>query len=55
MEYDGEVHRDRWRADAARRNAVQSLGWDLYTYTALDLRPGGTTVLTQLRRRLLPP
>lgn len=55
VEYDGEVHRDRWRADAARRNAVQSLGWDLYTYTALDLRPGGTTVLTQLRRRLLPP
>lgn len=54
VEYDGAVHRDRWREDAARRNAIQDLGWDLYTCTAIDLHPKNTTILSQLRRKLPP-
>ncbi|TDQ53088.1 hypothetical protein [Actinorugispora endophytica] len=55
VEYDGVVHRERWREDAARRNAVKDLGWDLYVCTQADLHPANTAILAYLRRELSLP
>lgn len=52
VEYDGAVHAGRWRADTARRNRILSLGWEHYSYTTHDLRPGIQTVQAQIHRAI---
>lgn len=48
VEYDGAWHADRWAHDAARANQLREAGWELFTYTATDLRPGVETIPRQI-------
>ncbi|WP_407659464.1 DUF559 domain-containing protein [Lipingzhangella rawalii] len=52
VEYDGLLHRDRWAIDLARANRLRELGWELFTFTADDLKPGVDTIPRQLAAAL---
>lgn len=54
VEYDGDVHRSKgaWRAEHARRDSLESLGWTLRRLTARDIRRPAR-FLTALRRSVL--
>lgn len=52
VEYDGLLHRDRWAIDLARANRLRELGWELFTFTLDDLKPGVDTIPRQLAAAL---
>jgi hypothetical protein len=52
IDYDGEVHRDRWRYDLERQEGVRDLGWWHRRYTSIHAADGWRQVVGQVRDAL---
>jgi hypothetical protein len=52
LDYDGEVHRDRWRHDLERQERVRDLGWWHRRYTSMHAAAGWHQMIFQVRAAL---
>lgn len=55
IEYEGDGHRtsrDQWRRDIQRQRELEDLGWVVIRVTELDLRDGGASLLTRIRKAI---
>lgn len=50
VEYDGEVHRDRWRYDLERQERIRDLGWWHRRYTSIHAAHDRQRILVLARR-----
>jgi hypothetical protein len=48
LDYDGEVHRDRWRYDLERQERVRDLGWWHRRYTSMHAAAGWRQMVRQV-------
>jgi hypothetical protein len=53
LEYDGDVHRDRWRYDLERQERIRDLGWWHRRYTSIHAAAGWTQMVAQVREALI--
>ena len=53
LDYDGEVHRERWQYDLERQERVRDLGWWHRRYTRLHIQHGWPQMVAQVRTALL--
>jgi very-short-patch-repair endonuclease len=52
-DYDGEVHRDRWRYDLERQERVRDCGWWHRRYTSLHIQSGWRQMVDQVGAALV--
>jgi hypothetical protein len=52
LDYDGEVHRDRWRYDLERQERVRDLGWWHRRYTSIHAAAGWRQMVRQVGEAL---
>lgn len=52
MDYDGEVHAERWREDLDRQERIRGLGWWHRRYTSLDTADGWTGMVAEVKAAL---
>lgn len=53
VDYDGQVHAERWRYDLERQERIRDLGWWHRRYTSLHARDGWSLMVAQVRAALL--
>jgi very-short-patch-repair endonuclease len=52
-EYDGDPHKDRWRYDNERQQAIRDLGWWHRRYTSYSIGSGWGRMVAEVRAALL--
>jgi hypothetical protein len=52
-EYDGEPHKDHWRADNERQQWIRDQGWWHRRYTSLTIQSGWDVMVAQVRTALI--